>query len=114
MVYNGRKDFNLLSIPTFRAIFGDKLLIWIVQLKCSSICIPRNVVNFSIFILLPFIIISALSVLKIFTFGVNIMKLDILTFNVSLLVLNHNIIAMFLKFNINLFYKSVEIYVCME
>ena len=93
MVYNGRKYFNLLSIPTFRAIF-DKLLIWIVQLKCSSMCIPRNVVYFTCLILLPFIIISALSVLKKIHFGVNIMKFDFLTFNVSLLVLNQ--IAIFL------------------
>ena len=51
MVYNGRKYFNLLSIPAFRAICLDKLLIWIVQLKCSSMCIPRNVVNLTCFIL---------------------------------------------------------------
>ena len=88
MVYNGRKYFNLLSIPTFHAIL---LLIWIVQLKCSSMCI---FLNLTCFILLPFIIISALSVLEIFPFGVNIMKLDFLTFNVSLLVFNH--IAIFL------------------
>ena len=88
MVYNGRKYFNLFSIPTFRAIVLAKLLIWIVQLKCSSMYIHRILFNLTCFILLPFIIISALSVLKQFPFGVNIMKFDFFTFNVSLLVLN--------------------------
>ena len=45
MVYNGRTFVNLFSIPTLHAILWDKLLIWIVQLKCSSMCTPRNVVN---------------------------------------------------------------------
>ena len=59
-------------------------------------CIPRHFVNLTCFILLPFIIISALSVLTKFPFGENIMKLDFFTFNVSLLVLNH--IAIFFSF----------------
>ena len=50
--------------------------------------IPRIVLNLTCFILLPFIIISALSVFKNISFGVNIMKLVVLTFNVRLLVLN--------------------------
>ena len=63
MVYNGRKYFNLLSISYIPTIVLDKLFIWIFQLKCSSMYIPRIFVNLTCFILLPFIIISALSVL---------------------------------------------------
>ena len=89
IVYIGRKFFHLLSIPTFRAICFDRLSICVVQLKCSSINIPRNLVNLTCFILFPSTCIKALLILYFFPFGANIIKFDFLVFNKSLLVWNH-------------------------
>ena len=78
----------MLSIPTFRATCFDRLSICIVQLKCSSINIPRNLVNLTCFILFPSTCIKALLILYFFPFGVNIIKLDFFVFRESLLVWN--------------------------
>ena len=74
MVYNGRPFLYLFSISTCYAICFDKLLILIVQLKCSSMYTPIHLVNLTCSILFSFIDISALSVLYFYPFGVNIMK----------------------------------------
>ena len=78
----------MLSIPTFRAIFADRLSICVVQLKCSCMNIPRNLVNLTCFILFPSTYIKATLILYVFPFGVNIIKLDFLVFTESLLVWN--------------------------
>ena len=105
-MYIGRKCFNLLSIPTFRATCFDRLSVCVVQLKCSSINIPRNLVNLSSFILFPSTCIKALLKLYFFSFGVNIITFDFLVFRESLLVWNH--VEMFLYFYVYLFDESVE------
>ena len=45
---------------------------------------PRMFLDLTCSILFPFIIISSLAVLHAFSFGVNIMKLDLFTFNVRM------------------------------
>ena len=66
--------FICLAFSTCYAICFDKLLILIVQLKCSSMYTPIHLVNLTCSILFSFIDISALSVLYFYPFGVNIMK----------------------------------------
>ena len=66
IIYMGRKCFNLLSIPTFRATCFDRLSICAVQFKWSSINIPRNMVNLTCFILFPSTCIKAPLILYFF------------------------------------------------
>ena len=89
IIYIGRKCFNLLSIPTFRATCFDRLSICVVQLKCSSINIPRNLVNLTCFILFPSTCIKALFIFYCFPFGVNIITFYFLVFRENFLVWNH-------------------------
>ena len=64
--------------------------------KCSSINIPRNLVNLACFNLFPSTCIKALLILYFVAFGVNIITFDFLVFKESLLIWNHVEIFVFL------------------